>query len=146
MMVGASGGAKWLVLAGLDRALIREVVPHFASPVHLLGSSIGAWRFSCYAQTDPMAALERFERAYLTQTYSEKPDRDEITRVSRAILDDVLGPEGARQIVDHPVFRTHVMVNRARHLSASEHPVPLAAGTVQSTGAVTTLAPAASAF
>ena len=41
MMVGASGGAKWLVLAGLDRALIRNIVPRFEGPVHLLGSSIG---------------------------------------------------------------------------------------------------------
>lgn len=128
MMVGASGGAKWLVLAGLDRALLREVVPRFTAPVHLLGSSIGSWRFSCYAQSDPLAALGRFERAYLTQTYSEKPDRDEITRVSRGILEDVVGARGAAEIVANPVFRTHIMVNRARHLSASEHPLPLAAG------------------
>ncbi|MEO0615148.1 MAG: patatin-like phospholipase family protein [Pseudomonadota bacterium] len=128
MMVGASGGAKWLVLAGLDRALIREVVPKYTAPVHLLGSSIGAWRFSCYAQNHPMAALERFEHAYLTQTYSEKPDREEITRVSRAILENVIGESGAEEIVNHPVFRSHIMVNRARHLTASEHPLPLAAG------------------
>lgn len=128
MMVGASGGAKWLVLAGLDKALMREVVPGLQGPVHLLGSSIGAWRFSCYAQTDRMAALSRFEYAYLNQTYSEKPTREEISRVSAAILDDVLSSDGAAQIVNSETFRLHIMAVRSRHLTASEHPLPLLAG------------------
>ena len=128
MMVGASGGAKWLVLAGLDKALMREVVPGFVGPVHLLGSSIGAWRFSCYAQQDRVAALSRFEYAYLNQTYSEKPTREEISRVSAAILEDVLGADGARQIVSSELFRLHIMAVRSRHLTAREHPLPLIAG------------------
>ena len=105
MMVGASGGAKWLVLAGLDKALIREIVPRYTAPVHLLGSSIGAWRFSCYAQSDPMAALARFERAYLTQTYSEKPDRAEITRVSGEILGQVDFAGVLRDLQHEPVVQ-----------------------------------------
>ncbi len=128
MMVGASGGAKWLVLAGLDKALMRDVVPGFTSPVHLLGSSIGAWRFSCYAQRDPAAALARFEYAYLNQTYSKKPTRDEITRVSEAILNDVIGAAGAHEIVNSERFRLHVMAVRSRHLTASERALPLLAG------------------
>lgn len=129
-MVGASGGSKWLVLAGLDEAIIRNVLPQLKGPVHLLGSSIGAWRFSCYAQTDPLAALGRFKSAYLDQTYSENPDRDEITRVSAQILLDILGPNGAEEIVNHPVFRTHVMAVRSRNLTKSDRSVPLLAGLV----------------
>lgn len=128
MMVGASGGAKWLVLAGLDKAIMRELVPSFTAPVHLLGSSIGAWRFSCYAQEDRLAALARFEYAYLNQTYSDKPDREEITRTSQRILSDVIGVDGANEIATNPVFRLHVMAVRSRHLTASEHPLPLMTG------------------
>ena len=43
-IAGASGGAKWLVLSQLDRVILRDLVPKMRSPVHLIGSSIGAWR------------------------------------------------------------------------------------------------------
>ena len=61
-IAGASGGAKWLVLSQLDRAILGSVVPKLSGPVHLIGSSIGSWRFACYAQADPLAAIERFEQ------------------------------------------------------------------------------------
>ena len=56
-IAGASGGAKWLVLSQLDRVIIERILPKLAGPVHLLGSSIGAWRFACYAHASPLAAL-----------------------------------------------------------------------------------------
>ena len=55
---GASGGAKWLALAGLDRFLFGEFLQQpREKPVHLIGSSIGSWRMACLAQRDPVAAL-----------------------------------------------------------------------------------------
>jgi hypothetical protein len=100
------------------------------SPVHLIGSSIGSWRFACYAQNNPIAAIERFERAYLEQTYSEKPDIHEITAKSREILALVLGVTGVDEILANPLFRTHVMAVRSRHITASENRGVLAAGLV----------------
>ena len=125
-LAGASGGAKWLVLSQLDRAIFSSVVPRLQGPVHLIGSSIGSWRFACYAQTDPLAAIERFERVYLEQTYSEKPAIEEITAKSREILDLVLGENGVSEILSNPLFRTHVMTVRSRHVLASENRAVLA--------------------
>lgn len=119
-LAGASGGAKWLVLSQLDRVVLDRLVSRINHPVYTLGSSIGAWRFACYAQSDPLAAIERFERAYLGQSYSERPDRAEITTTSRRILDDLLGPNGADDILTHPWLRSNIMTVRARHLAASE--------------------------
>lgn len=124
---GASGGAKWLVLSQLDRVVARRILPHLASPVHTIGTSIGAWRFACYGQADPVAAIDRFEEAYLSQSYSEKPDRNEISEKMSEILDYVLGTEGTAEILDHPVLRTHVMTVRSRRMTESEHPFALAA-------------------
>ena len=45
-LVGASGGAKWLVLSQLDRVILKNLVPRMTGPVHLIGTSIGAWRFA----------------------------------------------------------------------------------------------------
>jgi hypothetical protein len=72
---GASGGAKWLVIGGLDRYLFGELlqVPR-VRPMHLIGSSIGSWRMACLPQQDPLAALARGHRGYIYhQNYSPKP-------------------------------------------------------------------------
>jgi len=129
-IAGASGGAKWLVLSQLDRVILNTIVPQLQGPVHLIGTSIGAWRFACYAQDDPVAAIERFEHAYIHQTYSAAPDIHEITAKSREILAVILGDEGVRQILRHPVFRTHIMTVRARHLAASEQHYVLGAALI----------------
>jgi hypothetical protein len=127
-IAGASGGAKWLVLSQLDRVITERILPKLSAPVHLLGSSIGAWRFCCYAQPSPKEAIERFESAYLEQKYSEKPDAAEISGKSREILQELLGATGPQEIVNHPVFRTHIMTARSRFLTASERRPLLASG------------------
>jgi hypothetical protein len=129
-IAGASGGAKWLVLSQLDRVVIERILPKLAGPVHLIGSSIGAWRFACYAQAEPMAALERFEAAYLEQSYSARPTAAEVSTKSREILRHVLGPQGVEEIVAHPHMRSHVLTVRSRFLTASEHRPFLACGLV----------------
>lgn len=127
-IAGASGGAKWLVLSQLDRVMLERVLPQIPGPLHLIGSSIGAWRFACYAQGDALAALERFEEAYLAQTYSESPDVAEITAKSREILDIVLAAGGADEIVSNARCRLHVMTVRCGALTASDRRPLLAAG------------------
>ena len=127
-IAGASGGAKWLVLSQLDRVITERILPKLSGPVHLLGSSIGAWRFCCYAQAEPTKAIERFESAYLEQTYSDDPDAEEISGKSREIQEELLGETGPRDIVNHPVFRTHFMTVRSRTLTASETRPLLAGG------------------
>jgi hypothetical protein len=129
-IAGASGGAKWLVLSQIDRVILERVVPQLKSPIHLVGSSIGSWRFACYAQSQPQKALDRFEEAYLEQRYSDQPDIEEISARSREILEHVLGDCGAREIVSHPVFRSQILTVRARSLAASERPVVLGAGLI----------------
>lgn len=128
MMVGASGGAKWLSLIGLDHALLRTIVPQFNDGVHLLGSSIGTWRFACYTQPDAKAALRRFERGYIEQTYSDNPDTDEITAVGRRMVAEMLGEGGIANAVQSDRFRLHIMTAKSHGLVASERKVPLLMG------------------
>lgn len=127
-IAGASGGAKWLVLSQLDRVIAEKILPFVTEPVHLVGSSIGTWRFACYAQSEPLRAIDRFEHAYVEQRYSDNPDRDEISQRSEEILADLLGSNGAHEVLTHPVLRTHVITVRARRLVASERPPVLGAG------------------
>ena len=129
-IAGASGGAKWLVLSQLDRVVIDRIFPHLSSPVHLVGSSIGAWRMICYAQDNPLQAIERFEHGYLNQQYSEKPTRTEITDTSRKILNTLVGGENAGQVIANPLFRTSIVTVRCRGLLGTENRLLLAAGLI----------------
>jgi hypothetical protein len=118
---GASGGAKWLSIAGLDRFLFGELLQSPRTrPLHLIGSSIGSWRMACLAQRDPVAALARGHHAYIfDQRYSSRPSAREVTRVLGGALDHLLGPTGVEEILSHPWARLHVITAEGRGLAGS---------------------------
>ncbi len=121
IMPGASGGPKWLAIAGLDRFLFGAF---FAAPrtrpLHLIGSSIGSWRMACLAQREPLAALERGHHAYIhDQQYTLKPSTAEVTRVLHRVLAQLLGDHGASEILSHPWARLHIITSQGRGLAAA---------------------------
>ena len=120
VMVGASGGPKWFVLSGLDKALMGEYFRNRTSSLDLIGTSAGSWRFSCYGQDDPLAAHERFEQGYLHTDYSEKPDPAEISNKARELVENIVSPESVGQILNNPVFRFNLITVRSHGLAASE--------------------------
>ena len=128
IMLGASGGPKWLVLAGLDRALFSEFLPTRTAPLTTLASSIGSWRFAALAQRDSLAALERFVEAYLAQSYPAKVTIHDVSRVLDAVLSHVLGEQGIDEILTHPVYRNHIVTIRSGGLLQSDHKLALMAG------------------
>lgn len=129
ILPGASGGAKWLVLAGLDRFLFGTFLAEPRSrPLHLIGSSIGSWRMACLAQRDPVAALDRGHRAYIyDQHYSRRPSTREVTEVLTRALDTLLGEHGVAEILAHPWARLHIITAEGRGLAASERRLLLTA-------------------
>jgi hypothetical protein len=126
----ASGGAKWLALAGLDRYLFGEFLQTPRErPMHLIGSSIGSWRMACLAQRDPVAALGRGHQAYIyEQRYTPKPSPSEVTAVLGHALDLLLGPTGVEEMLTHPWARVHVITAEGRGLIASGRRASLVAG------------------
>jgi hypothetical protein len=121
VMPGASGGAKWLAIAGLDRYLARDF---FSSPrerpMHLIGSSIGAWRMACFAQRDPVAAFSRGHDGYIYgQRYTRKPSTMEVSTVMTSVLHSVLGEHGADEILGHPWMRVHFITAMGLGLASS---------------------------
>lgn len=114
VLVGASGGAKWLVLAALDQRLFPWLLRDRTRPLACVGSSIGAWRHLCLAQADPAAATARLRDAYIAQSYEDGAGTGDVSRVSRAILQEVLGDAGAQHVVTHATVQTHVLAVRAR--------------------------------
>jgi hypothetical protein len=114
-LVGASGGPKWFALFGIDQYLLSTFFSNRTTPLALLGSSAGAWRFACFAQTDGAAASRRFCDAYRTLCYSPSASTAEITAVSKTVLDAVFpSPAHLQQVVDNAVFQLNFVVAQQR--------------------------------
>lgn len=120
----ASGGPKWLGLVQLDRAILSAWFvgdqARFGRPIHVIGSSIGAWRMACYAQADPLAAFERFSAYYLDYRFGDVATSEIFLRDWRETLGIILDGNAPNEILSHPYFRTNIMAVRSRGLTAAD--------------------------
>lgn len=91
LIPGAAGGPKALGLTGLDRAIFGNWLPRAPRHRHLVGSSIGCWRFGCALHSDPAAAFSRFAELYTAQAFARGATADEVTAASRSMLDLMFG-------------------------------------------------------
>lgn len=122
MMIGASGGPKWLMLCRLDQYLSEHFFNQANQPIHLIGSSIGSWRMACYAQPDPLAAFKQFEDLYTHQRY-EKLTPEAITAYIDKVMEYLFADETGQAIVDNPNRILHVVAARNRRLFNSANKV-----------------------
>lgn len=121
MILAASGGPKWFAIESLDRFLLGEWFKDRTEVLHLLGTSAGAFRMACYAQKNPVAAIERFLEAYLSQEYSLKPSAQEISDGLERIVKLMLGNTGTAEILANPVMKFNTFVARTKGLGAAHH-------------------------
>lgn len=128
-LIGASGGPKWLILGRMDRVLIADLLAGRTRPLDAVGSSIGSWRHAAMAQPDAVEAYDRFEKAYLAQSYrSAKPSVPEITQVALWLMNSLLGEQGGHSVATHPWLRSHIVTARGKGLNAQRPGKRLIAG------------------
>ena len=130
VIAGAAGGPKWIVLSGLDRYIFSQWLTSSEKPVHLLGSSIGAYRFGAAMRRDPEAAIERLLDAYIHQAYQGKPSAKEVTDKGAEIIQDYLDDDGVSEVLSHPFFRLNVLSVRCKGPTASENKTIMVPGLV----------------
>ena len=130
VVAGASGGPKWLTLTRLDRAIFGTWFKDRTRPLHLIGSSIGTWRFACIAQRDPVAACARFEEAYLEYVVERPVTPSRLTQDGRDLLRVILGRDGPREILSHPAMRLAILAVRGRGPAGRNHPLFMGTGLV----------------
>ncbi len=115
-VLGASGGPKWFVLAGIDRVLFPEFFVSSTKPLNVIGSSAGAFRAACFVQQDPVSAINRLAECYSQTVYSAKPDATEITTKARDLIDYVMGREGVMDVLTNKQAKLHVIAARCHGL------------------------------
>jgi predicted acylesterase/phospholipase RssA len=113
MVPGAAGGPKGLGIAGLDRVLFTEWLPRAPRVRHLVGASIGAWRFAAACCADAKSALDDFTRAYTEQSYPRRPTRRFVSDSAREML-RALFAHREEEILSHPHHRLHILAVRGR--------------------------------
>lgn len=121
----ASGGPKFLVLNGFDRALFSSWFKKPKHPLQWIASSIGSWRGAALAQSDPLSALDKLEDAYIHQQYSFRPAPDEISSVAWGILHSYLPENEIRFILKKSKIRLHIFTARSKGLGISDNKLTL---------------------
>ncbi len=119
-IVGASGGPKFLVLNGLDKAILNTWFKKRTDPLFFIGSSIGSWRGAAFASKDPIKTLDIFTESYLKQHYSSKPTRKEVTEESTRILNDFLKEENIDFILNRSKFNLNIISAQCTGISSLE--------------------------
>lgn len=114
-ILGAAGGPKWLVLAGLDRAIFFSWLSAPKAPIELVGSSIGAWRFAAVTQNGRAAdAHGALKEAYIHQRYDERPSAQDVTDQAVKIMDGYLTDGGARKVLENPSYSITILAVRGK--------------------------------
>ncbi len=127
-LLGASGGPKWFVLTGLDKVLFNEFLHQSEQHIDIIGSSVGAFRASCFAQQDPAAAISRLAHSYSNTIYSEKPTPDEITEQGENLLNYMMGENGVNEVLISKNKTVHIFIARCHGLTVFENKVKQLAG------------------
>jgi len=117
--VGPASGPKWLVVAGIDRAIIASGLLMRGNgdtndrPL-LVGASAGAWRVLAMASTDPRRSHAAALDGYVGQVFPRGVTRAAISESYLRMLSLLFPRPEARHIVHHPRFDVGVQVARAK--------------------------------
>jgi hypothetical protein len=113
LVPGAAGGAKALGLSGLDIAIFADWLPRAPRVRHLVGASIGAWRFAAALRPDPRKGLEELARLYAAQRYPPRPGAALVTRKVREMLRELFDGHDD-DILSSAQWRLHILAVRGR--------------------------------
>ena len=104
---GASGAAKWLTISALDAAIFGDWLVQAPQPIHLFGTSIGAWKLAVAAQDKPKQSLEKFAQAYCHQHYPKHITHADVQTETDRIINKVFTPDKIQQTLNNSHFNFH---------------------------------------
>lgn len=133
--VGPASGPKWLVLGGIDRALLELglLAGSGSRRPLLVGSSAGGWRVLALASLAPKAAHQGLTAGYVHQIFDAADTPETIGAAYRSMLEELFPAEAIDYLVDHPSVDVALHVSRSRwfktdHRSAQMFQLLTAAG------------------
>jgi hypothetical protein len=79
-VAGPATGPRWIVFAGIDRALADARWLGRGRDLWLWGASAGAWRFAALASRDPSSAIRLFQETYMTLGFDSPVNPAQVRR------------------------------------------------------------------
>lgn len=128
---GASGAAKWLAIQGLDKAIFGHWIRQRSTDLHLVGTSIGAWKLAAAACSDPESAMDKLAEAYIVQRYAKTATREDVANEAERILNAFLPEQEIASILQSATLHLHIGTVRSKGLLASENTALLALAMLQ---------------
>ena len=116
-LVGASGGAKLLGIAHLDRTIFKDFLGKADHKMELYGSSIGSWRHATLASGNAADAIEKLQDRYLNQRWSPndlRPKQEIVDNLCDWVLEGFLNQDSIDSIINNDRFTTHIVTARGR--------------------------------
>jgi len=119
MVVGASGGPKWLVLLGLDKFIFGEWLAKTEHAIDLVGSSIGAWRLANAAHPEAKEMMARFVELYFQFSADDAASPAKLTKASYDFLEKLYEGGEAVRIVSNAKRNLNIVTVRNRKLRSA---------------------------
>lgn len=124
ILPGAAGGPKGIGLQGLDIAIFDDFLPTAPKRRHLIGASIGSWRFASILAHGAKKGTARLADHYTDVYFDKKMTMAEIDSASIAMLNSILdGRE--QQVLQHPDYHLVILATQAKKYFASDAKLPL---------------------
>lgn len=117
---GAAVGPRWLVASGFDLTLLTRGLLGRSRPVHLIGSSAGAWRFAAWIQPQAVESYRRFMDAYISVCFTRQDTPATILKKFAGILGSYIEDDALPFALANKRYRLSVITARSRGLVASE--------------------------
>ncbi len=120
---GAAVGPRWLIASGFDQTLLAQKRLGRARPVHLIGSSAGAWRFAAWLQPQAEEAYRKFLHAYVNVGFTRQDTPATVLEKFTEIINAYIEDDALSFALASKRYRLSVITARARGLVASETPL-----------------------
>ncbi|MEN6623730.1 MAG: hypothetical protein ABFD50_19550 [Smithella sp.] len=117
---GPAVGPRWLVSSGFDLTLLANGVLGRTRPVHLIGSSAGAWRFAAWVQPDAVACYRKLIDAYIDLKIAKNDTPASVQEKCKDLINLYLEDDALPFALASKKYRLVVITSRAKNLVASE--------------------------
>ncbi|MEX0299672.1 MAG: patatin-like phospholipase family protein [Kordiimonas sp.] len=135
MIVGASGGPKWLVLLGLDKFIFGDWLKNSNHQIDLVGSSIGAWRMANAAHPEADRIISKFVELYFQFKSEYGKDPETLTRRSYEFLEALFSKEDLEMLLSNAKRNLNVVTVRTKTMQSQPSKLKEGAAILASFGA-----------
>lgn len=118
---GPAAGPRWLISSGFDLTLLKENILGRTGPVHLIGSSAGAWRFAAWLQPAAAQCYQKLLDAYIGMKFTRADTPATVLDKFKDLINLYLEDDALPFALAHKKYRLVVLTARARHLLAAEN-------------------------